>query len=214
MIRALLVDDHELVRTGFRRILEAAPDIDVVGEAATGEDAITQVRAAEPDVVLMDLNMPGIGGIEATRRICASHPKVRVIAVTVHCDTPFPTQLHEAGALGYLTKGCPAEEMLQAVRTVAKGKPYMSREVSQKIALAQMSGANAGSPFEQLAAREIQVLMLIIEGRTTQEISDALRLSPKTVSTYRCRLHEKLGVETDVELTHLAIRYGLIATHA
>ncbi len=214
MIRALLVDDHELVRTGFRRILEAASDIEVIGEAATGEEAIAQVRHAEPDVVLMDLNMPGIGGIEATRRIRASYPKVQVIAVTVHSDTPFPTQLHEAGALGYLTKGCPADEMLAAVRTVAKGKPYVAREVSHKMVLAQMNGDNAASPFAQLAQREIQVMMLIIEGRTTQEISDALRLSPKTVSTYRCRLHEKLGVETDVELTHLAIRYGLMAKHA
>lgn len=214
MIRTLLVDDHELVRTGFRRILEVASDIEVTGEASTGEEAIAQVRNSEPDVVLMDLNMPGIGGIEATRRIRASHPKVQVIAVTVHSDTPFPSQLHEAGALGYLTKGCPADEMLQAVRTVAKGRPYMAREVSEKIALAYMNGEKGESPFAQLGQRELQVLLLIVEGHTTQEIGDAMRLSPKTVSTYRCRIHEKLGVETDVELTHLAIRYGLLTKHA
>jgi len=210
MIRVLLVDDHELVRTGFRHILDEAPDIEVVGEASTGEMALQQVKSKSPDLVLMDVNMPGIGGIEATRRIRRSHPGVQVIAVTVHSDTPFPTQLHEAGALGYLTKGCPAEELFEAIHAVAKCRPFVSADVSKKLAVANMTGEGRDSPFSKIAAREMQVLMLIIQGKKTQDISDTLCLSPKTISTYRHRLYEKLGVETDVELTHLALRYGLM----
>ncbi len=210
MIRVLLVDDHELVRTGVRHILDEASDIEVIGEASTGEEAIAYVRETLPDLVLMDVNMPGIGGIEATRRILRINPDLKVIALTVHSDNPFPNQLHDAGALGYLTKGCPAEEMLKAVRLVASGKPYVSNEVSQKLALAQMSGNVADLPFGKVSQREMQVLMMIIQGTKTQDISDSLYLSPKTVSTYRHRLYEKLEVETDVELTHLAIRHGLV----
>jgi len=210
MIRVLLVDDHELVRTGFRHILDEVPDIEVIGEASSGEEAIAYVRETLPDLVLMDVNMPGIGGIEATRRILRINSDLKVIALTVHSDSPFPNQLHEAGALGYLTKGCPAEEMLKAVRLVASGKPYVSNEVSQKLALAQMSGHADDLPFGKISQREMQVLMMIIQGTKTQDISDSLCLSPKTVSTYRHRLYEKLEVETDVELTHLAIRHGLV----
>ncbi|HEC16958.1 MAG TPA: two-component system response regulator UvrY [Sedimenticola sp.] len=210
MIRVMLVDDHELVRTGFRRILEESDDIEVVGEASTGEEAVSLVRKISPDLVLMDINMPGIGGIEATRRVMRVNPRVKVIAVTVHSDSPFPSRLHEAGALGYLTKGCPAEELFKAIRIVASGKPYVSNEVSQKLALAKMAGNDADSPFGKISQREMQVLMMIIQGTKTQDISDALCLSPKTVSTYRHRLYEKLDVETDVELTHLAIRHGLV----
>ena len=210
MIKVLLVDDHELVRTGFRHILDEAPDIQVVGEAATGEEAVQQINACSPELVLMDVNMPGIGGIEATRRIRRAHPEVQVIAVTVHSDTPFPAQLHEAGALGYLTKGCPANELFEAIRAAAKGRPFVSAEVSKKLAIAKLAGGKGESPFSKVAAREMQVLMLIIQGKKTQDISDILCLSPKTISTYRHRLYEKLGVETDVELTHLSLRYGLM----
>lgn len=210
MIRVLLVDDHELVRTGFRHILEEAADIEVIGEVSSGEEAIAYVRKTLPDLILMDVNMPGIGGIEATRRILRINADLKVIALTVHSDSPFPNQLHDAGALGYLTKGCPAEEMLKAVRLVASGKPYVSNEVSQKLALAQMSGHVEDMPFGKISQREMQVLMMIIQGTKTQDISDSLCLSPKTVSTYRHRLYEKLEVETDVELTHLAIRHGLV----
>ncbi len=210
MIRVLLVDDHELVRTGFRHILGEARDIEVIAEASSGEEAVAFVRATLPDLVLMDVNMPGIGGIEATRKLLRINKDLKVIALTVHTDSPFPTQLHEAGALGYLTKGCPAEEMFKAIRLVASGKPYISSEVSQKLALAQMSGHVEDQPFGKISQREMQVLMMIIQGTKTQEISDSLCLSPKTVSTYRHRLYEKLEVETDVDLTHLAIRHGLV----
>jgi len=212
MIRVLLVDDHELVRTGFRHILAENPGIDVVGEAVSGEDALEKVQALKPDLVLMDVNMPGIGGIEATRKIKRLRPDTQIIAVTVHTDAPFPGQLHDAGALGYLTKGCPANEMFDAIRAVAAGKPYISSEVSKKLTLARLTGVDTESPFSKLSQREMQVFLMITQGHKTQEISDSLCLSPKTVSTYRRRLFEKLDVTTDVELTHLALRYQMIGS--
>ncbi|WP_260291572.1 response regulator [Sedimenticola hydrogenitrophicus] len=212
MINVLLVDDHELVRTGFRHILQDSPGIEVVGEAESGEDAVIKAKQLKPDLVLMDINMPGIGGIEATRRIRRQNPATQVIAVTVLSDAPFPEQLHEAGALGYLTKGCPAEELFRAIKMVASGRPFISNEVSQKLTLAMLTGSNPDSPFDRLSQREMQVLLMITQGQKTQFISDSLCLSPKTVSTYRHRLFEKLDVETDVELTLLAIRHGLIST--
>nr|WP_305792720.1 response regulator [Sedimenticola hydrogenitrophicus] len=208
----MLVDDHELVRTGFRHILQDSPGIEVVGEAESGEDAVIKAKQLKPDLVLMDINMPGIGGIEATRRIRRQNPATQVIAVTVLSDAPFPEQLHEAGALGYLTKGCPAEELFRAIKMVASGRPFISNEVSQKLTLAMLTGSNPDSPFDRLSQREMQVLLMITQGQKTQFISDSLCLSPKTVSTYRHRLFEKLDVETDVELTLLAIRHGLIST--
>ncbi len=210
MYKVLIVDDHELVRTGLRLILEDHKDIDVIGEAGCGEDAVRLADSLHPDLVLMDINMPGIGGIEATRRIRQRHPEIQVIAVTVHSDAPFPGKLHEAGAIGYLNKGCPADEMFEAIRSVAAGKPFVSREVSQKLTLATLNGQHPDSPFRSVSQREMQVMMMIIQGMKNQDISDSLHLSPKTVSTYRHRLFEKLRVETDVELTFLALRHGLV----
>jgi len=210
MIRVLLVDDHELVRTGFRHILAESDRIEVIGEASSGEQAVHMVRSSLPDLVLMDVNMPGIGGIEATRKIKRSNPQVQIIAVTVHSDTPFPEQLYDAGALGYVTKGCPAEELFEAIETVAGGKPFIASEVSRKLSLAKVKRKEPETPFARLSQREMQVLLMITQGHKTQEISDALCLSPKTISTYRHRLFEKLGVNSDVDLTHLALRHGLI----
>jgi len=210
MIRVLLVDDHELVRTGFRHILASSDEVEVVGEAKSGEEAIAFARSSPPDLVLMDVNMPGIGGIEATRKIKRLYPSVQIIAVTIHSNTPFPEQLHDAGALGYLTKGCQAQELFEAIRTVARGKPFISSEVSKKLTLARINGRNPNTPFSKLSQREMQVFLMITQGHKTQEISDSLCLSPKTVSTYRHRLFEKLGVNTDVDLTHMALRFGLI----
>ncbi|MCB1828819.1 MAG: response regulator [Chromatiaceae bacterium] len=213
MIRVLLVDDHELVRTGFRHILDGSDNVDVVGEAKSGEEALVKVKSSNPDLVLMDVNMPGIGGIEATRKIKRLFPSVQVIAVTIHSDTPFPEQLHDAGALGYVTKGCPAEELFEAIQTVAGGKPFISNEVSKKLTLARINGRSPETPFSKLSQREMQVFLMITQGHKTQEISDSLCLSPKTVSTYRHRLFEKLDVKTDVDLTHLALRFGLIGNN-
>ncbi len=209
MIRVMLVDDHELVRTGFRLILDDAEDVEVVAEADSGENALQKIPEVKPDLVLMDINMPGIGGIEATRTIKRKFPDTNVIVVTVHSEAPFPSKLHEAGALGYVTKGCPASELLTAIRTVVKGKPFLSAEVAQKLSLAKLSGVDSELPFESLSKREMQVLMLIVQGAKNQDISDTLCVSPKTVSTYRHRLFDKLGIQTDAELTLMAIRHGV-----
>jgi two-component system invasion response regulator UvrY len=209
MIRVLLVDDHQLVRTGIRRLLDDCADLNVVGEADSGEAALRLAREQHPDVILMDVNMPGIGGLEATRKLLRIDPQVRIIALTVHVDEPYPSRLLEAGALGYLTKDCNEAEIIKAIRTVSRGQRYIGAVIAQQMALSGLDGA-ARSPFERLSQREIQVMLMVTEGHRLQEISDRLCLSPKTVSTYRYRLYEKLGVSNDVELTRLAIRHGLI----
>lgn len=209
MIRVLLVDDHQLVRTGIRRLLDDAADLTVVGEADCGEEALRLAREQRPDVILMDVNMPGIGGLEATRKLLRIDPEVRIIALTVHVDEPYPSRLLEAGALGYLTKDCNEAEIIKAIRTVSRGRRYISADIAQQMALSGLDGG-AKNPFARLSQREIQVMLMVTEGNRLQEISDRLCLSPKTVSTYRYRLYEKLGVSNDVELTRLAIRHGLI----
>lgn len=210
MIRVLLVDDHALFRTGLTSVLGEAGDMEVVGDAASGEEAVEQVRALEPELVLMDVNMPGIGGIEATRKIVRQWPDIKVVAVTALSDDPFPNKLLDAGARGYISKGCPAEEMFAAIRAVMGGDHYISKDVAQKLALGRVAGQGNESSLKKLSAREMQVMMMIVTGQGTQDISDALFLSPKTVSTYRHRLYEKLDVANDVELTHLAIRHNII----
>jgi len=210
MINILLVDDHELFRAGMRSILEQHEDMTVIGEADSGETAVDFVRQSPPDVVMMDVNMPGIGGIEATRKITRIDEAIRVIAVTVLSDDPFPAQLLEAGAKAYISKGCPADEMFEAIKSVVTGKPYISNDVARKLTLAKLTGGGEGTPLDKLSSREMQVMLMIIRGQNTQAISDALFLSPKTVSTYRHRLYEKLDVSNDVELTHFAIRHGLV----
>src|SRR5574337_16819 len=209
MIRVLLVDDHKLVRTGIRLILEDTPDLRVAGEAESGETALALAGELKPDVVLMDVSMPGIGGLEATRRLLARDPKIKVIVVSVHAAEPYPLRLMEAGAHGYLTKDCAAEEIVTAIRQVQAGKRYITASIAQQLALAKVD-ANRGSPFEQLSQRETQVMLMVTSGQSPQAIAKKLHLSPKTVSTYRTRLFEKLGVENDVGLTRLALRYGVI----
>ena len=210
MIQILLVDDHALFRTGLISVLGEAGDFEIAGEASSGEEAVDFVRATPPDLVLMDVNMPGIGGIEATRKIIRFAPEMKIIAVTALSDDPFPSQLLDAGARGYISKGCPADELFGAIRTVMTGKHYISNDVAQKLALGNMAGQDGQSPLKKLSAREMQVMLMIVTGQSTQDISDALFLSPKTVSTYRHRLYEKLDVSNDVELTHFAIRHNVI----
>lgn len=209
MIRVLLVDDHRLVRMGIRKILEDAAGIEVVGEAETGEQAIEFVRREKPDVVLLDVSMPGIGGLETTRKLLTIHPDLRVIVVSVHVQEPLPAKLMEAGAFGYLTKDCAADEVVTAVRRVHAGERYLTAEIAHQLALAAVSGKGQ-TPFDELSQREMQIMLMITQGYSIQEISEKLNLSPKTVSTYRYRVFDKLGVHNDVELTRLAIRHGLI----
>src|SRR5690554_2582973 len=209
MIKVVLVDDHQLVRSGIRRLLDDVEDITVVGEASSGEEALNLVKQSRPEVVLMDVNMPGIGGLEATRKLLRIDENLKIIALTVHVDEPYPSRLMEAGALGYLTKGCDESEIVTAIRTVQRGERFIGADIARQMALSGLSGKNK-NPFDKLSQREVQVMMMITRGHKVQEISDVLCLSPKTVSTYRYRLYEKLGVENDVELTHLALRHDMI----
>lgn len=208
-IRVLIVDDHELVCFGFKSLLGAQDGIDVVGTLSTGEDAINWCRDSDGnvDVILMDINMPGIGGIEATHRISKTWPDIGIIIVTVHNSGPLPKQLLNGGARGYLTKGSGVEEMIVAVKDVSLGKHYIAKDIAQQLALSVIPGDV--NPLDSLSMRETQVLMMIAQGIKTQEISDILNLSPKTISTYRQRLNEKLNVSSDIEMLHLAIRYGV-----
>ena len=208
-MRVVLVDDHQLVRTGIRRLLDDAEDVEVVGEAGSGEEALRLVRETAPDVVLMDVNMPGIGGLEATRKLLRIAPELRIVALTIHVEEPYPSRLMEAGAMGYITKGCNAGEIIDAIRAVMRGERYIGADIARQMALAGFDGTRDGG-LDKLSQREMQVMLMVTQGYKMQEISDTLCLSPKTISTYRYRLYEKLGVETDVELTHLAIRHGMI----
>ncbi|MCD6059754.1 MAG: chemotaxis protein CheY [Moraxellaceae bacterium] len=210
MIKVLVVDDHDLVRMGITRMLTDISGLKVVGEAASGEEAIRLARELNPQVVLMDVKMPGIGGLEATRKLLRQDPDVRVVAVTVCDEEPFPSRLLKAGAAGYLTKGAALEEMVKAIRTVASGQRYISPEIAQQLALKNLEEEKS-SPFEVLSEREMQITMMIVNCQKVQEISDRLFLSPKTVNSYRYRIFEKLGIDSDVELTLLAVRHGLLS---
>lgn len=209
MINVLLVDDHELVRTGIRRLLSDISGINVYAEAKDGESAIAAVRKKRPDVVLMDVSMPGIGGLEATRKLKQIDSSLPVIILTVHTDDPFPTSLLKAGASGYLHKGCTVDEIVTAIKEVNSGRRYICTEIAQNLALSLLPG-NDGSPFDNLSQREMQVMFMLVQGNKVQDISEKLCLSPKTISTYRSRLFEKLAVRNDAELTRLAMRYGML----
>ncbi len=209
MIKVLVVDDHDLVREGVKRLLKDLKGIKVVGEANTGESAVQTAREVVPDVVLMDVKMPGIGGLEATRKMLRTNPDVKILVLTALDDEPFPSRMLQAGAAGYLTKGCGPEEMERAIRAVHSGQRYISPEVAQQLALKHVTDPEP-TPFDNLSERELQVMLMITSGQKVQEISDKLCLSPKTVNSYRYRLFDKLKVQTDVELTHLAIRHGMV----
>lgn len=208
-IRILLVDHQALVRSGIQRLLEDNPRLSVVGEAASGEEAVELSLRINPDVVLMDVQIPGIGGMEATRRICHACPDTGIVVVTVDVSDPFPAQLLEAGASGYLTKHCDVNEITDAIEAVARGERYISADIAREMALSMLPGTEQ-SPFDRLSQREMQVMLMVTQGQNVHDISDRLCLSPKTVSTYRYRLYDKLGVENDVELTHMAIRHGIV----
>ena len=207
-IRVMLVDDHDLIRYGLRRLLEDQTGIEVVEEADCGEKALEKVRAAKPDVVLMDINMPGIGGFEATSRMNKSYPESKIVVLTAQTEGPLPKRILEAGASGYLTKGCPVEEMVEAIQKVHKGQRYIAPTIAQQLALSMLPGEE--SIIDVLSQRELQVLIMISRGMRTNTISEKLNLSPKTVSTYRKRLHDKLDVSNDVEMMHLAIKHGIL----
>ncbi|TEU28495.1 response regulator transcription factor GacA [Alkanindiges illinoisensis] len=209
MIKVLVVDDHELVRTGICRMLADTVDIEVIGQAESGEMAIDMARRENPDVVLLDVNMPGIGGVETTRRLIQSVPTIKVLAVSGLAEEPYPSLVLKAGAKGYITKGAPLSEMVRAVKKVMQGGKYFSADIAEQIASSYLSEQQQ-SPFDLLSEREMQVAMMVVNCISAQEIADRLFVSVKTVNTYRYRIFEKLNVDSDVKLTHLAIRYGLI----
>lgn len=206
-----MVDDHDLVRMGISRMLEDVAGLTVVGEADSGESAVTQARALRPDVVLMDVRMPGIGGLEATRKLAQLDKHMKVIAVTVCNEEPFPSRLMQAGAAGYVTKGAALEEMVAAIKQVHAGQRYISPNIAQLLVLKHLNPSGE-SPFDCLSDREIQIALMIVGCEKVNSISDKLCLSPKTVNTYRYRIFEKLGVTSDVELTLLAVRNGMVDT--
>ena len=210
MISILLVDDHELVRAGVRRILEDVTTMVVSGEASCGEDAIKWCRQNTVDVILMDMNMPGIGGLEATRKIMRIHPDVKIIMLTICSENPLPARVMQAGAVGYLTKGSTPQEMINAIRAVNTGQRYIAPDIAQKMALSQVEYHGCESPFSSLSERELQIMLMITKGQKVTDISEQLNLSPKTVNSYRYRMFSKLNINGDVELTHLAIRHGLV----
>jgi two-component system invasion response regulator UvrY len=209
MISVLLADDHDLVRTGMRRLLEDIPEIQVVAEAKTGEEAICLSREVLPQVVLMDLNMPGMGGLEATKKILHYNSDIKIIVVTMSEDEMLAQTLLKIGAAGYLTKGCRIHEIVHAIKEVIAQRHYITPQIATQLALAGTRPNDGQSPFHELSERELQVMLMTLDGRKTQEISDSLCLSPKTISTYRHRLFNKLGIHTDVELARLAMRHGL-----
>jgi DNA-binding NarL/FixJ family response regulator len=208
VVEIIVIDDHDFVRFGLVRLLSDVAGIRVVADGNSGQRAVELAKEHEPDVILMDLRMPGMDGIEATKKIQRLFPEIKIIAVTACDDNPFPARLLQAGASGYLTKGASTDEMIQAIKTVMAGKKYLTPSIAQKLAL-QSLGASE-NPFNDLSDREMQIATMICSCKKVQEISDTLCLSPKTVNTYRYRVFEKLSVTRDVELTHLAIRHGLL----
>ena len=209
MISLLLVDDHELVRAGIRRILEDMKGLVIAGEVACGEDAVKWCRSNPVDVVLMDMNMPGIGGLEATRKIVRFNPDIRIIMLTIHTENPLPAKVMQAGAAGYLSKGAAPQEVVSAIRSVHSGQRYIASDIAQQMALSQIEPQKAESPVSCLSERELQIMLMITRGQKVTEISEQLNLSPKTVNSYRYRMFSKLNISGDVELTHLASRHGL-----
>ena len=206
-IRVFMVDDHALVRTGMRMILSAETDIEVVGEAESGEEALPLIRKLKPDIVLCDLHLPGVSGLEVTERIVKGDYGTRVIVVSVLENGPMPKRLIAAGAAGYVGKAGDAKELLRAVRDVSLGKRYLASGVAQNLALSGIGGD--ASPFDALSPREMEVAMLLIQGLRQEEIARRLSLSAKTVNTHKTRLFEKLQIQDSIALARLASQYGL-----
>ncbi len=209
MINVLIVDDHALVRMGIRRLLDDLEDMTVVAEAADGETALALVKTHHPDVVLLDMKMPGIDGWEVTRRLKKSNPDIKVIAVTSMSAEPLPSRVLQLGAMGYLTKESGAEEMAAAIRKVFQGERYVSAEVAQKMAFNSLQTAQE-SLFDCLSKREMQVMLMITRGLDMQDMVSQLFLSSKTINGYRYRMFQKLNIKNDVELIYLAMKHRVI----
>ena len=207
-IRVFIIDDHALVRTGLNLILSSENDIEVVGDAESGEEALPLIRKLKPDVVLCDLHLPGLSGLEVTERIVKGEQGSRVIIVSVLQDGPMPKRLLEAGASGYVGKGGDAAELLRAIREVARGKRFLASGIAQNLALAGIDGG--ASPFDSLSPREMEIALMLIQGLRQDVIAKRLSLSAKTVNTHKARLFEKLDIGDSISLARLASRYGIM----
>lgn len=208
VINVMLVDDHAVVRMGFKLLLESASDIKVVAEAESGEQAIRLYIEHQPDVVVMDITMPGLGGLEAIERIMARDPQAKILVLSAHEDSVHPKRVLSAGALGYLTKRSAAEELIKAIRTVAGRKMYLEAGIAQQMAIQQLSGEK--NPVDVLSAREFEVFISLAKGNTTNEIAETLNLSPRTVGTHLYNIKQKLSASTSADLALMAMRCGLI----
>lgn len=210
-IRVMLTDDHAVVRSGMARLLERDENIAIIGEAESGEQAYQLFTELEPDVMIMDMSMPGIGGLEALRRIITREPKAKVIMFSMHENVTFAVQAMTSGAVGYVAKSGEALDLVNAVKHVVEGKSYLSSDIAQKIALQNMSGKQ--DPVQKLTAREFEVFRLLAEGKLVDEIAELLNIGQKTVANYQTSLKQKLGIQSSVELVRLALKYDLIDEH-
>lgn len=208
MIRVMLIDHHRLLRTGLKVLLSQERGVEVVNESADPDRAVAAARDTNPDLVLINAELPGMGALETTRRLARLEPAPKVIALGVQTNGPLPTCLLEVGARGYLPKTCNREELVVAMRQVARGTHYVGGDVAQNLILDKLR--DAPTPMSRLTPRELAVMVMVSQGQNRDQISRTLSLSPKTVSTYRTRLLKKLGAQSDVELTHLSLRHGLI----
>lgn len=212
-IRVLLADDHAVLRAGLRMLINAQADMEVVGEASTGEEAVRQARVVKPDVVLMDIAMPGTGGIEATGRIVRDGPRVRVLVLTMYDDVAYLRSVLAAGASGYVLKRSADTELLSAIRITHRGETYLEPSLAGAVvqeALGRRARQSEAAPGEALSEREREVLRLVAQGHTNQHVADRLFLSVKTVETYRARLMTKLGLKTRADLVRYALSTGLM----
>jgi two-component system invasion response regulator UvrY len=208
VINVMLVDDHAVVRMGFKMLLETDADIKVVCEAESGEQAIQRYMEFKPHVVVMDITMPGIGGLEAIERILAKESAAKILVLSAHEDSVHPKRVLNAGAMGYLTKRSAAEEMIKAIRVVASGKKYLEAGVAQQMAIQQLSGDQ--NPVDVLSPREFEVFMALAKGKTTNEIAETLFLSPRTVGTHLYNIKQKLNANNSAEIALIAMRSGLL----
>ncbi|MEX0740309.1 MAG: response regulator transcription factor [Pseudohongiella sp.] len=206
--KVMLVDDHAVVRMGFRLLLQGSADIDVIGEAQSGEDAIKQFQDLAPDVLVMDISMPGIGGLEAIARVLAKEPQQKILVLSAHEDVMHARRVLKAGAAGYVTKRSAAEVLMQAIRAVHKGQIYLDPDIAQAMAVEQVSGSK--NPLDALSEKEFKVFIELAKGNSVQEIADVMSLSPRTIGTHLYNIKQKLNAGNSAELAIIAMRAGLI----
>jgi DNA-binding NarL/FixJ family response regulator len=207
-IKLILVDDHAIVRSGLRRLLELNKQVEVIAEADSGEQAYQCYGELKPDIVVMDISMPGMGGLESARRIIKRYPTAKIIIFSMHETASFASQAIKSGVKGYVTKTGAAEDLTRAVLEVANGKTFLSAEIAQKIALETLSGQD--DPIHQLSGREFEVFRLLAEGKKVEEVSEMLKISQKTVANYYTMIKQKLGVTSPIDMVRFAIRHGLV----